>query len=95
MKRVPAHKKPEYGIEKIKTWFKWIRCDVCGNEFRKEPIWKVFIFSDIKIWSNRFDHVCQGCAKSLEDVIKYRQNIRNKMTIPPAPPAPPPPMKIF
>lgn len=72
MKRLPINN----NIKKIKTLFKWIKCDKCGYEFRREYIWEVILLKrkvdDVII--HFIKYVCLNCCTTLEDVENYRLN---------------------
>ena len=70
MKRVPAYKKPEYGIEEIKTWIWWKECTICGKEVRREKLWAILI--DCYDEFNEYQYACKDCLPTIEKAIEYR-----------------------
>jgi hypothetical protein len=85
MKRTPPYRFPNYGIDKIKTFFKWIQCDKCRMEFRREYIWKCFIKS-ILFTDNIYGYICMTCAPTIEDAVKFRDKMRLRYKRQPKPP---------
>lgn len=66
-------------ITTINSWFIWHRCCLCNNEFRREPMWKIFIkrYSSMIQWHTRYDYVCSNCIKNIEEANNYRNDIIN------------------
>ena len=88
MKRIPNYRKADYGIEVINPWIIWRTCSICHNEFRSEPMWKIYIKT---LWcmyedENIIHYCCQDCIKNLGEAIEYRSKIIKKFDSPPNPP---------
>jgi ribosome-binding protein aMBF1 (putative translation factor) len=98
MKREPK----EYKIKEIYPRFFWTKCDICGNEFKKESIWKVG-------HTDHNNYICKECAPTYEDAEIYAKRfpsgriiqlpLRSTKNVPPAkankiPPPPPQPKPL-
>ena len=85
MKREDPTTKPEYYIKKIKTFFKWNKCDICGFEFRRELMWGFTIMCGLN-WGRDYI-ICTNCCRTIDAVDKHRTKLINYR--PPAPPITP------
>lgn len=54
----------EYKIKEIYPRFLWVKCDICGNEFKKEDIWKIG-------HTDHNNYICKECAPAYEDAEMY------------------------
>ena len=92
MKRTPARLLPDHDITEFKTIFEWTECDICHDEVRRAPMWKIFIdYINHPLLCRTF-HICKDCLPTIEDVIEFRDEKSNTKFIRPSPPPPWPPM---
>jgi hypothetical protein len=84
MKRQP-YKNPlkYYCYGKIKEWFKWNKCKICGQEFRREKGWWVRTLNDMchpSFWYPP-EYICKDCIKTDEEMIAYLKAEESKRPI--------------
>ena len=89
----------DYKIKAIHPHFFWTKCNVCGNEFKKENMWRIE-------YRNHTVDICKHCAPTYENVVMYAKNdttvplpLRSSKDVPPAktnriPPPPPQPRPL-
>jgi hypothetical protein len=86
MKRRPYEsplKQHCYG--KLKTFFKWNKCEICGQEFRREQGWWFRTLNDMchpNYWWPA-EYVCGDCIKTEAELIKYLKSEEERLTLPP------------
>jgi len=75
MKRLPSHKRPEYGIKKIFPVLTSYECEICGYECRFMRMWDIII----GFWRGIPVHklICYKCMPNKADVIIWANKARS------------------
>lgn len=57
--------------KKVKPHFKWCKCEICFNEFKKEPMFKYKLKFSAYELPTSVRHVCTHCCPTYQHFIDF------------------------
>lgn len=64
----PKEKGNELNLKRVFPLFLWCECKKCGNEFRREPMWRWVRLLPMQEFD--YDYACLSCARTEEQAMK-------------------------